>query len=206
MSFVRLFTTSRLRPISLFAISTSSRSANQSSAISKCTNLLRHPRPLHTYPRTGIHPIQQLRFSPLRSLRPRYNSNSSRPKPDPTPNLGSPQQSLSFSQRLRALSKEYGWTAVGVYLALSVLDFPFCYLAVQVLGPDRVGKWEKAIIDGFWSIVAVPFPDLGRTKQSAEKISMEREGAVREVEKAGHGETASTFSLTFDSVGTRMLT
>src|SRR5271156_6171836 len=52
---------------------------------------------------------------------------------------------LSLSQRLRKLSREYGWTALGVYLALSALDFPFCFLAVRTLGTDRIGHWEHAV-------------------------------------------------------------
>ncbi|KAL0639396.1 DUF1279 superfamily [Maublancomyces gigas] len=52
----------------------------------------------------------------------------------------------SLSQRLKALSKEYGYSALGVYLALSALDFPFCFLAVRYLGAERVGLWEEAAV------------------------------------------------------------
>lgn len=45
-----------------------------------------------------------------------------------------------FSARMKKLSKEYGWTALGVYLALSVLDFPFCFLLVRTVGTERIGK------------------------------------------------------------------
>lgn len=47
---------------------------------------------------------------------------------------------LTLSQRLKKLSKEYGWAAVGVYLGLSVLDFPFCFLLVRIVGTDTIGK------------------------------------------------------------------
>jgi hypothetical protein len=105
----------------------------------------------------------------LRGLRKPRNvrHNATRPKPDPTPNLNSPEPSLSFSQRLKKLSKEYGWTAVGVYLGLSVLDFPFCFLAVRLLGTDRIGRWEHAIIDGFWSVVYVAFPKYRKQHEAA---------------------------------------
>ena len=46
----------------------------------------------------------------------------------------------SLSARLKKLSKEYGWAAVGVYAALSVLDFPFCFLLVKIVGTERIGK------------------------------------------------------------------
>lgn len=48
-------------------------------------------------------------------------------------------EKLSLSQRIKKLSKEYGWTAVGVYFGLSLLDFPFCFLLVRTLGTDRIG-------------------------------------------------------------------
>lgn len=50
------------------------------------------------------------------------------------------QETLSLSGRLKRMSKEYGWTAVGVYLALSVLDFPFCFLLVKVVGTEKIGR------------------------------------------------------------------
>lgn len=49
------------------------------------------------------------------------------------------EESLSLSARLRKLSREYGWAAAGVYLGLSVLDFPFCFLLVKWAGTDRIG-------------------------------------------------------------------
>ena len=70
------------------------------------------------------------------------------PSPNPTPHLGSPQSSPSLSQRFRKLSRDYGWMALYVYLGLSVLDFPFCLLAVRLLGVDRIGRWEHQIVGG----------------------------------------------------------
>lgn len=46
----------------------------------------------------------------------------------------------SLSGRLKKLSREYGWAAVGIYLGLSILDFPFCFLLVRTLGTDRIGR------------------------------------------------------------------
>ncbi|KAK8204299.1 hypothetical protein BKA81DRAFT_386859 [Phyllosticta paracitricarpa] len=72
---------------------------------------------------------------------------------DARPKQQNPQPAPSFSQRMRKLSREYGWVALGVYLGLSVLDFPFCFLAVRMLGTDRIGRWEHAVIQGFWDLV-----------------------------------------------------
>jgi len=52
---------------------------------------------------------------------------------------GEEAEPQSLSARLRKLSREYGWAAVGVYLGLSVLDFPFCFLLVRTVGTDRIG-------------------------------------------------------------------
>lgn len=115
----------------------------------------------------------------FRSLR--FNSSKSNGSHhDPTPHLGSPEPAPSLSQKLKALSKEYGWAALGVYLGLSALDFPFCFLAVRLLGTDRIGHYEEVVKDGFWSLVRMLFPDAGTT--SAEKNALEEtaEATLRE--------------------------
>lgn len=35
---------------------------------------------------------------------------------------------------------------MGVYLILTALDFPFCYLFVLQMGTDRIGEWEHAVL------------------------------------------------------------
>ncbi|ORY10421.1 hypothetical protein BCR34DRAFT_602136 [Clohesyomyces aquaticus] len=85
----------------------------------------------------------------------RYTSTTSKPKPKPIPKpIPSPSSPTltpapqSLSQRLRALSREYGYSALGVYVALLVLDFPFCWLAVQWLGVEMVKGWEAVVLRG----------------------------------------------------------
>lgn len=55
---------------------------------------------------------------------------------------GEKPQSLSLSGRLKKLFKDYGKSAIGVYLALSVLDFPFCFLLVRIVGTETIGMLE----------------------------------------------------------------
>ncbi|KAL5115051.1 DUF1279 superfamily [Pleosporales sp. CAS-2024a] len=88
-------------------------------------------------------------------------------RPNPAPHLTSPEPALSFSQRLKALSREYGWTAVGVYFGLSLLDFPFCFLAVRLLGTDRIGHYEHVVQGAFWRVVQLAFPDAGPKSERA---------------------------------------
>jgi hypothetical protein len=76
-------------------------------------------------------------------FRPRRPFHTTRPRrADAAPKDGSTagEQSLSLSARLKKLSREYGWTAAGVYLALSVLDFPFCFLLVRTVGTEKIGR------------------------------------------------------------------
>ena len=64
---------------------------------------------------------------------------------------------------MRKLSREYGWSALGVYLALSALDFPFCFAAVRLLGIERVGHYEHVIVDGIKGIFS-PLWSIGKCK------------------------------------------
>ncbi|KAL1639754.1 DUF1279 superfamily [Diplodia intermedia] len=145
-------------------------------------------RAWHLHARPGTSPASPL-FRLLRGpAARRSNANSSKPpRLDPTPNLGSPDAAPSFSQRMRKLSREYGWVALGVYLGLSVLDFPFCFLAVRMLGTDRIGRWEHAAITAFWNLVHVAFPDVHREKKLEGAVETEagqvRDGAVSDMDE-----------------------
>lgn len=129
-------------------------------------------------------PLLQLLFkhpkrTPIRHLLSK-RFNSTKPSFNPTPHLNSPEPSLSLSQRMRKLSREYGWSALGVYLALSALDFPFCFLAVRWLGTDRIGHWEHAIMEWVWKVwEVVPNPF------QAEEAGQAVEGAGKKVEEYG---------------------
>ncbi|MCJ1486178.1 hypothetical protein MMC06_006354 [Schaereria dolodes] len=103
--------------------------------------------------------------------------NSSKPSYNPTPDLNSP--SLSLSQRLRKLSREYGWSALGVYLLLSALDFPFCFIAVRWLGTDRIGHWEHEVIEWFWRAwpLRIPVPEASGQDGTTQGVEIAGTGA-----------------------------
>lgn len=88
--------------------------------------------------------LARTRFSQLKTRlpRPKRSFHSTRPRRAEGTKNGNTagEESLSLSARLKKLSKEYGWTSVGVYFALSVLDFPFCFLLVRTVGTERIGK------------------------------------------------------------------
>ena len=121
----------------------------------------------------------------LKSDKPTYQSHN------PTPHLGSPDPAPSISQRLKQLSREYGWTAVGVYFALSLVDFPLCFVAVRLLGTDRIGHYEEVIKAAFWNVVRLAFPDAGKkpAEPGADEDVAEataREGYVEAGRAVGH--------------------
>ncbi|PWY93827.1 peptide alpha-N-acetyltransferase Nat2 [Aspergillus sclerotioniger CBS 115572] len=82
----------------------------------------------------------------------------------------SEQQSGSLSQRLRTLSKEYGWSALWVYLILSAVDFPICFAVVRLAGVERIGHYEHVISESVKGVISKVWP-------TSEDASSELEGS-----------------------------
>lgn len=144
--------------------------------------------PQASFQRHALHILRNERTALAPRLRPRrLKSDKPSQTPNPTPHLGSPQPAPTLSQRLKRLSKEYGWLAVGVYFAMSALDFPFCYLAVRMLGTERVGHYEHVVIEGIKTALRIPFPSLFKGADQIEGPIAEeiREATARE-EALGH--------------------
>ncbi|KAL4870629.1 hypothetical protein BDV12DRAFT_184262 [Aspergillus spectabilis] len=101
----------------------------------------------------------------------------------------SPNASPSLSQRLKTLSREYGWSALWIYLFLSALDFPFCFAAVKLLGADKIGHYEHVVVEGFKGNVNKIWP--GAFEESKEEEEEEQgkteEAAAQAVEKKRKG-------------------
>lgn len=87
-----------------------------------------------------LNPINKSYQSPLRTNKRSFHNTSRLRDSKPGPSKSNTQAPQGLSARLKKLSREYGWAAVGVYLSLSVLDFPFCFLLVRVVGTDRIGE------------------------------------------------------------------
>lgn len=99
--------------------------------------------------------IPKTRASPLRNSKRNFHNtsrlrNAENATKESSTKAAEPQ---GLSARLKKLSREYGWTAVGVYLALSVLDFPFCFLLVRIVGTDRIGEIEHWIVSNVKKII-----------------------------------------------------
>ncbi|KAL3456812.1 hypothetical protein BJX64DRAFT_293738 [Aspergillus heterothallicus] len=98
----------------------------------------------------------------------------------------SPNPSPSLSQRLKTLSKEYGWSALWIYLFLSALDFPFCFAAVRYLGAEKIGHYEHVAVEGVKGAVEKIWPGLF-AKSKEDQDEEEKEGKeAQEAEEAAN--------------------
>jgi hypothetical protein len=104
---------------------------------------------------------------------------------------------------LKKLSREYGWSALGVYLLLSALDFPLCFAAVRLLGVDRIGHWEHVIVESVKSAFKSVWPFESEKKEvaGAEEIpGASVDHGVAEAEKKNTEEGASMSSPLFPHI------
>ncbi|CAG8089510.1 unnamed protein product [Penicillium salamii] len=114
----------------------------------------------------------------------RYNSGSSNGQTGQTGRT----EKASLSDRLKKLSREYGWAALGVYLALSALDFPFCFAAVRLLGVERIGHYEHVVV----SFVKDKFKAVWPTTEESEG-----QGKLVEAEERNKDEASIWTQLVF---------
>lgn len=94
-------------------------------------------------------------------------------------------KSRSLSDRMKEMSRKYGWTVTGIYLGLSVLDFPFCFLAVKWFGTERIAEVEHTIIEGFWGLCEKVMPSLKERREQKENETMSIEDAAAVAREAG---------------------
>ncbi|UKZ61970.1 uncharacterized protein TrAtP1_003231 [Trichoderma atroviride] len=98
------------------------------------------------------------------------------------------KKSLSISERFKKLSREYGWSAVGVYFALSVLDFPFCFLFVRLVGTERIGQFEHYVVTKVIpESVRTAWNEWRQSLKSEEKSHLGNSNISDSVEMAGWG-------------------
>lgn len=145
-------------------------------------------RPTKTSPlRKWQSTYRDMLLRPFRILRSYSSKNS--PRLDPTPHLGSPEPT-GLKARLSKLSREYGWVALGVYFSLSLLDFPFCFLAVRLAGPERIGQIEhsilssvKSVTEPLWKMVEPIIGDWSKQKKAVNEAGEAVEEAGEQAEQ-----------------------
>ncbi|EGD88380.2 uncharacterized protein TERG_04631 [Trichophyton rubrum CBS 118892] len=133
-------------------------------------------------------------ISPLRCIRSQFSRRPYTRRPFTRANSTNtdPSAKPSFSQRMRTLSREYGWAAVGVYFFLSALDFPFCFAAVRLLGVDRIGHYEHIIVGSVKDAIAKIWPSKERDARlrSEDENEIGIADNIEEVQKTVKGEAS----------------
>lgn len=98
----------------------------------------------------------------------RFNSTAP-PKPPP--------------KGIKALMKEYGYSALGVYLFLSMLDLPVAYVLVHSLGKEEIERYENK---------AKQFFGYGKLDEELEHIQQ-----INQIEERENGDAAAASELMF---------
>ncbi|CAJ2503198.1 Uu.00g105920.m01.CDS01 [Anthostomella pinea] len=167
----------------------------------------------HATPRPRIaNAVAQSKKLPSRTTRRSFHNTSRLRDSKPTPsNSGNPtaQEPQGLSARLKKLSREYGWSALGVYLGLSVLDFPFCFLLVRIVGTDRIGQFEHWIVSNAKKLIPDSVQDKWHEYRDALKQAEVKEfgndDISEHVEMAGWGvQEAEERNKTEASLGTQL--
>lgn len=82
---------------------------------------LRLGRPSQLLSRSRLQLQQLLRFQSTKTAKPKESSG------------------------IQKLIKSYGYSALGVYLGLSMVDLPLCYLLVHLMGKEEIQKYENSV-------------------------------------------------------------
>ncbi|KAH6844991.1 hypothetical protein B0I37DRAFT_378872 [Chaetomium sp. MPI-CAGE-AT-0009] len=152
-----------------------------------------HQRALMSQLRVTRTTVARSKFAQARipALKPKRPFHFTRPRrADAAPKSGdaAAEASLSLSARLKKLSREYGWAAAGIYLALSVLDFPFCFLLVRTVGTEKIAYLEDIVVHNAQKVIPERVQAWWREyRQAAKEAKRERTGEVDELDVIGHG-------------------
>lgn len=90
-----------------------------------------------------------------------------------------------------------------MYLGLSALDFPFCFVAVRLLGVERIGHWEHVAVSSVKDVFKSVWPQAESGSVPAEgdgalvKAEQEEEEGSMEEASMSHVTLFSTFRFVF---------
>ncbi|KAI8624823.1 hypothetical protein F5Y19DRAFT_480202 [Xylariaceae sp. FL1651] len=154
-------------------------------------------------------PTSRPNQSPLRTNKRSFHKTSRLRDSKSGPSNSTTQEPQGLSARLKKLSREYGWAAVGVYLSLSVLDFPFCFLLVRVVGTDRIGELEHFVVSNVKKVIPQSvrerWNEYRKALKEAEREQLGNDEISEHVEMAGWGvEEAQQRNKAEASLGTQL--
>ncbi|KAK0614267.1 hypothetical protein B0T14DRAFT_393540, partial [Immersiella caudata] len=86
----------------------------------------------------------------------------------------------TLGARLKKLSREYGWAAVGIYMTLSVLDFPFCFLLVRSVGTERIAEIEHIVVSNVKKVIPQSVQDKWHEFRQGRKEASDGDSAAPE--------------------------
>lgn len=133
-------------------------------------------------------------------------STTTTPFPSSPPPSGpvAPEPKPSVSNRLRSLIRTQGWSALAIYLILSLADFSLTFLLIYAVGAERVREAED------WTLEALGWRrkdgEMGSVRRAVEgwnprKHEKEKErdvvARVEEGEQSGYGAIATTAVLAY---------
>ncbi|KAK1750620.1 hypothetical protein QBC47DRAFT_309784 [Echria macrotheca] len=121
--------------------------------------------------------VGAFRASMIPVKRPFHTTRARRAAAEPT----------TLGGRLKKLSREYGWTAVGLYLALSVLDFPFCFLLVRAVGTEKIAEVEHVVVSNVQKFIPEQVKAAWHEWRHPKKTESEGEAGDSMVQAAGWG-------------------
>ncbi|OTB01452.1 hypothetical protein M426DRAFT_323467 [Hypoxylon sp. CI-4A] len=164
----------------------------------------------HATPRPTIaNTLSKSSKQPLRSTKRPFHRTSRLRDANSSPKDTTTREPQGITARLKKLSREYGWSALGVYLGLTVLDFPFCFLLVRSVGTDRIGEIEHYVVSNAKKLipesVQTRWREYRKALKDAEKENLGNDEISEHVEMAGWGvEEADRRHKAEASLGTQL--
>lgn len=117
--------------------------------------ILRVPLLRSIFPRGPIIPFSRpaaqgistrVRSPPPRLRLPLTRYASTSPPHSPTSSQ-TPTEPQTLTARLKALIKTHGWYALGIYTAISLLDFSLSFAVIYLIGADQVTRVTSGVKD-----------------------------------------------------------
>lgn len=113
-------------------------------------------KPCAHYSRIAPLAVRSLCTTPARQARESVQATSStsqqgekksdtQSESEPDGEADAPPPKASLRERLKFLTRRYGWWALGVYLAASTVDFSLTFLAIHLLGADHIRSLETSL-------------------------------------------------------------
>ncbi|KAI1207373.1 uncharacterized protein F4807DRAFT_435555 [Annulohypoxylon truncatum] len=143
----------------------------------------------HTTPRPTIsNIISNCYKASLRSTRRSFHRTSRLRDAKSAPKNSTAEEPQGITAKLKKLSREYGWAALGVYLGLTVLDFPFCFLLVRSVGTEKIGEIEHYVVSNVSKLI--PQSVRNWWKEYREALRTAKKEQLGDGETSEHDEVA----------------